>query len=190
MKFDMELTRKNLIMLSILFSLVLIILSFFIKGIYLKENFNIFTGNLLIQLIIGITYGIAAGSISLFLLIKLKIFKELKSLFQELIIKTKITMPVILFISISAGISEELMFRGVLQQLIGIWWSSLMFIALHGYFNPCNWKITTYGLLMFSISLGLGLLYETCGLVSVISAHALVDIVIFQGLLVNVSESS
>ncbi len=83
-------------------------------------------------------------------------------------------------ISLFAGVGEELLFRGALQPLIGIWLTSLLFVGLHGYFKFKSLKHIAFGLSMFALSVGLGLLYEWAGLLAAITAHAVYDLVMLQ----------
>lgn len=85
----------------------------------------------------------------------------------------------ILFYSTCAAVGEEILFRGAIQHFIGIWWTSLVFIFLHGYLNPYNWQITLYGVFMVMISAGLGFLYELLGIYAAMFAHFIYDVVMF-----------
>ncbi len=136
-----------------------------------------------LQVLLGILYGFAAGLFCLFLLLTAPVFKDLRRLFVGIINGAGLNASAIILISTLAGISEELLFRAGLQPLIGLWWSSALFIALHGYFNPRNWRVTLYGLLMFALSIGLGLMYQWLGLLAAIFAHTTVDVVILLGLM-------
>lgn len=138
-----------------------------------------------IQFLWGGLFGSLAGAVSLLSLLKLTIFKELRNLFQNIITEVDLNIWGICFISLNAGISEEILFRGVMQPFMGIWWSSLLFIGLHGYFTPRSWRVSLYGLLMFAVSVGLGFLCEWYGLMAAICAHTVVDIVILWGLRIN-----
>jgi len=187
-KFVIELTRKSLLALSIVFATACLVLSWFVIVLLQKKHFlSIFAQGQAIdrQLLPGLLFGVTAGFFSLFLL-KKPVFRELRKLFQYVITEPKLSVFDIFFISMVTGVSEEILFRAGIQPLIGIWWSSLLFISLHGYFNPRNRRTSLYGLLMFLVSVGLGFLYERVGLVAAVSAHAAVDMVILYGLYVDV----
>lgn len=83
-------------------------------------------------------------------------------------------------ISLFAGVGEELLFRAALQPILGIWFTSLLFVGLHGYFRFTSWKHILFGGMMFSLSVGLGLLYEYSGLLAAMTAHAVYDFVMLQ----------
>ncbi len=85
----------------------------------------------------------------------------------------------IIFYSTCAAVGEEILFRGAIQPFLGIWWTSVLFIFLHGYLNPYNWQITLYGVFMVMISAGLGYLYELLGIYAAMFAHFIYDLVMF-----------
>lgn len=87
----------------------------------------------------------------------------------------------IVFISICAGVGEELLFRAGLQPFLGLWITSVLFVAIHGYLNPLNWKISVYGIVMIGFIASLGYLYKTAGILAAIMAHTVFDaILLFQ----------
>ncbi|MGO4377199.1 CPBP family intramembrane glutamic endopeptidase [Pseudoduganella sp. RAF53_2] len=84
-----------------------------------------------------------------------------------------------IWISLAAGIGEELLFRGGLQPLLGIWLTSLLFVLLHtrAYEFRLRDKVSWMqagGVLAMSVALGL--MFQYVGLIAAISAHAAVDI--------------
>ncbi|MDQ3536108.1 MAG: CPBP family intramembrane metalloprotease, partial [Bacteroidota bacterium] len=89
----------------------------------------------------------------------------------------------IILVSLCAGIGEEIFFRAALQPIIGIWPTAIIFVILHCYINPRNWRISIYGFFMIIIMLGIGYLYETVGLISVMVAHTVIDIILFYMLM-------
>jgi membrane protease YdiL (CAAX protease family) len=84
----------------------------------------------------------------------------------------------IVIISVSAGVGEELFFRGAVQPYLGVLWTAVAFVALHGYLNPKDWRMTTYGLLMTAIIVALGYMTEYVGIVSAMLAHVVIDLVL------------
>jgi membrane protease YdiL (CAAX protease family) len=93
----------------------------------------------------------------------------------------------ILFVSFCAGFGEELLFRGSLQYLLGIWTTAIIFVALHGYINPRDWRISVYGLFMTLAIASLGYATEHIGIWSAVVAHTIIDIILFR-FLVNKGE--
>jgi membrane protease YdiL (CAAX protease family) len=71
-----------------------------------------------------------------------------------------------------AGLGEEILFRGAIQQEIGLWGASLVFGILHGP-SRSLWVLALWATLMGAL---LGLLYQVSGnLVVPALAHALYD---------------
>lgn len=83
-------------------------------------------------------------------------------------------------ISIFAGAGEELLFRGAIQPLLGNTFTSMIFIAIHGYFKFRSSGHILFGVMMFGLSFMLGLLYEEVGLISAMFAHAMYDLIKLQ----------
>lgn len=97
-----------------------------------------------------------------------RIFEMLKKSFLHNVIMTSSTSW-LLILSLSAGFSEELLFRGVLQVKWGLWAASLLFGAAH-FLTPL------YFILATAIGLYLGYVYEvTQCLIVPILLHALYD---------------
>jgi hypothetical protein len=78
----------------------------------------------------------------------------------------------IALISAAAAVCEELLFRGAIQHAWGAYWTSVLFAAIHiRYWR--HWLMTG---LVFSVSYGLGWIYEHSGtLWAPILAHFLID---------------
>jgi membrane protease YdiL (CAAX protease family) len=85
-----------------------------------------------------------------------------------------------LWMGLSAGIGEELFFRGALQPLVGLWWTSLVFTLLHyktGGFGTMNRMKWVYAALVFLASLLLGYVFAALGLIAAALAHSTIDVV-------------
>ncbi len=178
-------TRRTLLALSVAFAAACTLAAGLLASFFGPGDWRAIFGAgraLPQQLALGALFGAGAGAACLFSLLRVPVFAELRDLFLHVILQARLTRADMAFISLGAGFSEELLFRGALQPLIGIWWSSLLFIALHGYFNPRSWRVTLYGVLMLAVSLGLGLLCRHAGLASAVTAHTVVDVVILWGL--------
>jgi uncharacterized protein len=134
-----------------------------------------------VQLIIGIIYGLLSAFIALYIINK-EFFNKEKQFYQEKISQLNLNNSGIVFISICAGIGEEIFFRAALQPFLGIWITSIFFVAVHGYLNPLNWVISLYGIFMTFVIAGFGYLMESFGLITVITAHAIFDLVLLKTL--------
>jgi membrane protease YdiL (CAAX protease family) len=83
-------------------------------------------------------------------------------------------------LSLFAGAGEELLFRGAIQPLLGIWITSVIFVGLHGYFKFKSVGHVLFGGIMFGLSVGLGYLFEYAGLLAAMSAHAAYDVIMLK----------
>lgn len=81
---------------------------------------------------------------------------------------------------LAAAVSEELLFRGALQHAIGIFWTSVLFAAVHVRYLRKGLP----ALMLFGASLALGWIQERTGsLAAPVTAHFLIDFV--NGLLLR-----
>lgn len=86
----------------------------------------------------------------------------------------KRSIPHIILLTAIIAISEELLFRGVLQSHLGIWVASLIFAILHFRYLS-KWILF---IMVISISFLLGIVYElTESIYTTIIAHFLIDLV-------------
>ncbi|MFN3939093.1 MAG: CPBP family intramembrane glutamic endopeptidase [Chitinophagales bacterium] len=128
-----------------------------------------------LQFLLGTVYGIIISGI-LLLLLQRQIMHATKDFFSMLLRQLNIQNTDILFLSVCAGVGEEILFRGALQYWLGIWLTAFVFIALHGYLNPKNKPLAIYGLLLLIVTAGFGYLYQHSGIWSAAAAHGVIDI--------------
>lgn len=125
----------------------------------------------------GIIWGTAFGCIGLFL-INLPFMKKSTMKYENMIDALNLNLGLIIFLSIAAGVGEELFFRGALQPLLGIWPTSIIFVAIHGYLNPTDWRIFLYGSVLTLFIFSLGYVFELQSILFPIAAHAMYDFVL------------
>jgi hypothetical protein len=130
------------------------------------------------QLLYGSVFGLGAGGLGL-LLVKRKSMSKFNLLFSELFSKAKPSIFHIGFYSTCAGVGEEILFRGAIQQWIFVWPTAILFVLLHGYLNPKKVMLFIYGLFLILVSAGFGYLYYLYGIWSAITAHILFDVLMF-----------
>lgn len=80
-------------------------------------------------------------------------------------------------ISVFAGAGEEILFRGAIQPLLGNFFTSIIFIGIHGYFKFRSAGHILFGIMMFGLSIMLGILAAEVGLFAAMVAHALYDLI-------------
>lgn len=84
-----------------------------------------------------------------------------------------------LWISLAAGVGEELLFRGALQPHVGIWIASALFALAHlrGYrIRELNRTTAAQLAGLFGVSVVLGTLAHYGGLITAIVVHVMVDV--------------
>lgn len=134
------------------------------------------------QLPWGFLLGVPSALACLWLVKRFEIFSSVIELIARVNREFKLHDHDWFHISISAGICEELLFRGAIQPLLGIIWTSLLFIALHGYFKPSDRGMTLYGCILFCVSCGLGYLRAEFGIFAAMTGHFSFDLVMLLGM--------
>ncbi|WP_313888844.1 CPBP family intramembrane glutamic endopeptidase [Peribacillus sp. TH24] len=88
---------------------------------------------------------------------------------------SSLSYPMIFVVALVVAISEELLFRGVLQTHLGLLWTSIIFAAVH-YRYLFNWFLF---LNVLVLSFFIGFLFEwTNNLLVTITAHFLIDFIL------------
>ncbi len=76
-------------------------------------------------------------------------------------------------VALGAGIGEELLFRGALQPVFGLWFTSILFAIAH-----IQYGMTPISLLIFAISLALGYIRRRSSTTIAIFVHAGYDFIL------------
>jgi hypothetical protein len=128
---------------------------------------------------IGLEFGLTVGII-MYALTSIDTSKPHFSRQLELIRSLKLTVFDMVFLSLCAGIGEEILFRVALQQSMHPILASLVFVAIHGYILPNDWSTTKFGFLVFLFILVLSYAISGAqGLWFCVFAHAGYDFVLF-----------
>lgn len=150
-----------------------------------KKFFNVLTAgwNWPLQLTTGIAYGLTSAFLA-WLIISSDFFKKEREFYKQKFSQFDLGgWGNIIFLSLCAGIGEEIFFRAAIQPFLGIWPTAILFVLIHGYLNPFNLKISIYGIYMVVVMGGIGYLFETAGLITVMAAHTVIDIFLFKKML-------
>ncbi len=134
-------------------------------------------GSIVSQIIWGLILGLSIGTTA-WLLVNHWFLTKIKEFFVDIISPWKLSWLEIVLVSCCAGIGEEILFRGGIQPFLGIGWTSLLFVVLHGYISPFNGPLTVYGIFMVLAIALLGLAAIHLGLVVAIVAHITIDILL------------
>lgn len=131
------------------------------------------------QILIGIVAGIIIAFIAR-LIVSSPLLRNINVQYANMFGRFKLGWSEIVFISLCAGVGEEILFRGALQPLFGIIITAFVFVGIHGYINPLNWRLSIYGLYMTAAICAIGYFAETEGLITAILAHTVIDIYLLQ----------
>jgi hypothetical protein len=140
----------------------------------LFEFKSFFSGYTLMGFEFGVIYAFLA-----ILLMRASVFDTLSDRIEPIVRAMKLNLFEIIFLSFCAGFGEEILFRVGVQHYLGIWLTSILFIAIHGYFHPLNWRKSLYGLILLPFILIIAYAYQPFGLWFCIAAHFSYDLVLF-----------
>jgi membrane protease YdiL (CAAX protease family) len=145
---------------------------------------HIFTGGwpIYVQLLLGTAVGLATG-FGLRAFLNLPFLHDITNDYSGVFKNLELTRDDYVFISVCAGVGEEILFRGCIQEYAGILPTAILFVAVHGYLNPLNYKISSYGLLLTGLFIGVGYLMQYTGLYTCIALHIVIDIILFGHLI-------
>ena len=132
-----------------------------------------------------ILFGLGAGiiiAILIRLVITTPLLNPVNLHYANMLGRFNLNTSEIIFVSFCAGVSEEIFFRGALQPLLGIIATAILFVAIHGYIKPSDWRLSLYGLLTIFNMTVIGYMANTFGLISAILAHTIIDIYLFYHL--------
>jgi len=128
----------------------------------------------------GVAFGLAISVPSTVVVSFVPLFSSLRRQLLDLLSRLDLDALNPLWISLSAGIGEEILFRGALQPILGIWWASFIFTLAHfwsGQFRSMNWQKLIYAVSVFVAGLFLGYVFLEIGLIAAMVTHAIVDVV-------------
>ena len=141
-----------------------------------------------VSVLYQIIAGLAAGMLGAYVawwIVSLDYLANTRTFFVELFRGLQLGVSEIVFISFCAGIGEELLFRGGIQPILGIWITAILFVALHGYLNPAKRPLMVYGIFMVFVIAGFGYMTEHIGIISAMVAHTVLDIYLIMKLVRN-----
>lgn len=132
-----------------------------------------------IQLVVGAAGGLSIGLFAQWF-VERSFMRQVTSRYLEMIAPLNLTNSEVFFVALCAGVGEEVLFRGAIQPIIGIWPTAVIFIALHGYLSFKHWRISLYGLIMTGMMALLGYATEMLGIWTAIVAHTVIDVYLLK----------
>lgn len=134
-------------------------------------------GSLASALVFGLLVGVVAALAVTAAVLYTSALRDFRALLRAAYAKARLRRADMLLVAVNAGTGEELLFRGIVQPLLGLGWTSLVFALLHLPGVPRSRGRAAFGLYVFVVSLALGALYERRGLAAAMAAHAAFDFV-------------
>lgn len=131
--------------------------------------FTLFSG-----MLFGLFYGLLAMAIMRF-----PVFKTIPTRVDRIVKQMNLNFWDCIFLSICAGVGEELLFRAGVQLYLGPLLTSVLFVAIHGYLNPFNWRTSLYGIVVLPFILLISYALPIMGLWFCIGAHFAYDFILF-----------
>lgn len=182
--FSQNVSGRDLFFLSLTSTAVYLLLSLIIFYFFHESDIGrAFSHGFSInnQILIGIVSGCCGAAVIGFIINRPPVSDILHDFYiVEAVSKMKFSNFDRIQLSLFAGTGEELLFRGAIQPLLGIWLTSIIFVGLHGYFKFKSIGHFIFGAMMFGLSMGLGYLFEEAGLIAAMSAHAVYDIIMLK----------
>ena len=134
------------------------------------------SGSLLMGAVIGFAvFWIVFGLSSLWtLIVSPETLAEQSSASEQLFLVFSGSFIGGLMLAATAAIGEEILFRGALQPIFGIFWTSIFFAILH-----TQYTLTPAVLLIFGVSLAFGWVRQRYGTVAAIVAHFVYNFIPF-----------
>lgn len=142
------------------------------------EDFLALNDLKLAPILLGLSFG---GSSAMMINLYSEIDENAPLLKDQLtLIKSlKLNLLDCIFLAFCAGFGEEMLFRAGIQYWIGPYFTSVVFVAVHGYLHPRKWHVTKYGLMVLAFILLLSLGKSEFGLWFCIAAHFAYDFILF-----------
>jgi membrane protease YdiL (CAAX protease family) len=180
----MILPKKLILQLALLtitaMPMVAIIIDRFSERVNLREaliGYEAWWKQIAVGCFVGIVIAILAK-----LLVESPLLDKVNAQYTHMLGRFKLSMNEIVFISLCAGVGEEILFRGALQPIFGVIITAIIFVAIHGYLNPRNWRLSIYGAFMVGAIAVIGWMSDRFGLLSAILAHTIIDIYLLHHL--------
>ncbi len=131
------------------------------------------------QILAGTLLGVAIALLAI-RLVNSDLLKPVHQKYAHRLGNFNLNFSEIILISLCTGVGEELLFRGAIQPFLGVVVTSMVFVAIHGYINPNDWRVSIYGLFMTVSICAVGYFALHYGLISAIIAHTLIDVFLLK----------
>jgi membrane protease YdiL (CAAX protease family) len=133
------------------------------------------------QIGLGISIGAVISVLVTASVLYVPLFSKLRKKLGDLVRFFDIGSLDPIWLSMCAGVGEEMLFRGSLQPMLGLWWTSLLFACAH--VTPKQYRALdrggfAYVASVFAGGLLLGTVFSEIGLIAAMAVHATWDLVV------------
>ena len=118
--------------------------------------------------------GLAAGNA--LIVSRLSFFARIRRLAHHAVEGIEPRWHTVGILALSAGVGEEIFFRGALEPVVGRWFTALGFVILHGAIRFRDRNSLAFAAFLYLASIGLSALNAWKGLEAAIAAHAGYDL--------------
>ena len=188
--FERYMKKKQLYLLGIitllLFPLPTFVGLWFFEGISWQSIFE-FEKFTPVPVVYGLVFGISYAFLAL-LIMRARVFDTIPVTIETMVKNMRLTIVDCLFLSLCAGIGEEILFRSGVQFYLGPILTSLLFVSIHGYLSIVKWRQSLYGLTVLPFILLLSYGFDFFGLWFAVAAHAAYDFVLFLSMTADPNE--
>jgi len=129
------------------------------------------------QIALGAVCGTCTAGVVTLVVLKAGFFAGVRDISRGMLELIRPTFAGTVALSLAAGWSEEILFRGALQPWLGFWAASTLFALAHIIMPGRGWDAVKYAAVVFVVGLGLGILFHHAGLAAAMTAHAMYDLV-------------
>ena len=173
------LSRRTILRLSVGSVVVLAALAWLIAWIRGMSLASLFVArhSVPVQLVLGALFGSAVAAVVILIVARAEALASLREIVRTAMTAVAPTRLDMLFVSVNAGVGEELFFRGALQPLVGLAPAAALFAVVHTGL-PRTRGVAMFCAYVFAMGVGLGALYRWSGLVAAMTAHALFDVLL------------
>lgn len=109
---------------------------------------------------------------------ELSYFEQSLAKYKNLLTQFELNRGHVIFLSICAGVGEEIFFRGAIQPLVGIIPTAVIFVAIHGYFSLKDMKVNIFAAALTAFIILLGWAAQELSLWHAIAGHFAYDLVL------------
>jgi hypothetical protein len=177
----MKISGKYLLLLGLITLIIFPLPAYFVLHYFEQITWQEFLQLDKIELtpiLFGLEFGIIYAFFSA-LLLSAPIFKTLPIRVDKMVGEMNISYSLGFFLSLCAGVGEELLFRSGVQFYLGPWITSIIFVAIHGYFSIKPLTQSLYGLIILPFILLISFGFDYFGLWFAIAAHFAYDATLF-----------